>query len=165
MGPPRAGVTNTTHAGGLMLGTLEYMSPEQTETGSRDIDARSDVYSLGALLYRLVCGRPPLECSNLKQPGYDLMLRLIREEVPRPASRVARELANGSRGVRELDRILAKALEKTGLTGINPPALWRRICAVIWTESRWRQALSRQRTGFESWRRSTGIGLQLSSRQ
>jgi serine/threonine protein kinase/Tol biopolymer transport system component len=108
MRPLRVGITNATNAGGMMLGTLEYMSPEQTDAGIRDdLDARSDVYSLGALLYRLVCGRAPLDRSTLEQSSYDEVLRLIRVEVPPSASRVTR---NGA--IRELDWILAKALEK-----------------------------------------------------
>ncbi len=107
IGPPVGDVTNATHVGGLMLGTFEYMSPEQTEAGARDLDARTDVYSLGALLYRLVCARTPLDRPRVEQSSYGEILRLIREEVPPPASRITR---NGA--IRKLDWILGKALEK-----------------------------------------------------
>src|SRR5262249_47259851 len=90
---------------GVMLGTFDYMSPEQTGAGAH-LDTRSDIYALGALLYRIVCGRTPLSL-NPKELSYGEILRRIREETPVPASRIT-----GDRAVRELDWILAKALEK-----------------------------------------------------
>jgi hypothetical protein len=85
---------------GVMVGTFEYISPEQAEPGLKDIDTRTDIYSLGALLYRLIAGRAPLQGLNLEDCTYTEILRRIREELPRPA------------GAGELDWVLNKALEK-----------------------------------------------------
>ncbi|MCA9147564.1 MAG: serine/threonine protein kinase, partial [Planctomycetales bacterium] len=63
-----------------MVGTPLYMSPEQAELGVIDIDTRSDVYSLGAMLYELLTGRTPFNSDTLKAAGFDEMRRIIREQ-------------------------------------------------------------------------------------
>jgi serine/threonine protein kinase/tetratricopeptide (TPR) repeat protein len=112
---------------GQVVGTLEYMSPEQAKLNALDIDTRSDIYTLGVLLYELLTGTTPFEQKRLKQVAFDEVLRIIREEEPpRPSTRLdtteqlpaiaanrglePKRLSGLVRG--ELDWIVMRALEK-----------------------------------------------------
>ena len=73
-----------------IIGTPLYMSPEQAEMSSLDVDTRSDIYSLGVLLYELLTGMTPFEKSRLKKAAFDELRRIIREEEPpRPSYRLS----------------------------------------------------------------------------
>ena len=79
-----------TEVGGLPMGTLASMSPEQAVSGGSDVDTRSDVYSLGILLYELVCGRPAFDPAELGAVGYPAALEILQHrEVPPPSSVIA----------------------------------------------------------------------------
>src|SRR5262249_15621277 len=110
-----------------MLGTPLYMSPEQAQMSGLDIDTRSDIYSLGVLLYELLTGSTPLEKKRFAEAAYDEIRRLIREEEPpRPRDRLSTsatlpsvaasrkteptKLSRMMQG--EVDWIVMKALEK-----------------------------------------------------
>ena len=81
------------------LGTPAYMSPEQTQLGSLDVDTRSDIYSLGVLLYELLTGKTPFDTREMLAAGLDEMRRTIREkEPPRPSTRLTQELAAADAG-------------------------------------------------------------------
>jgi tetratricopeptide (TPR) repeat protein len=112
---------------GQIIGTPEFMSPEQADLTGEDVDTRTDVYSLGAVLYTLLAGAMPFEAATLRGEGRENLRRMIRdEEPPRPSARVrqmddAAEVAALRRCdahglVRQLDGdldwIVMKALEK-----------------------------------------------------
>src|SRR5205823_6103609 len=75
---------------GAIVGTIEYMSPEQAGFNQLDVDTRSDIYSLGVLLYELLAGSPPFSRKELEKAGVLEMLRVIREqEPPRPSTKLS----------------------------------------------------------------------------
>jgi WD40 repeat protein len=113
---------------GQLIGTPEYMSPEQADLTSEDVDIRTDIYSVGVILYELLTGTLPFDSRELRGSGFDELRRTIREvEPPRPSRRIslveegahpsARDRSTDLRSLRravqgDLDWITMKALAK-----------------------------------------------------
>ncbi len=113
---------------GAIVGTLEYMSPEQAEMSAMDVDTRTDVYALGVMLYELLTGTTPLERARLRESGYaEILKRIKEEEPPKPSLRLSEsrealpsvaarrrtEPARLTKLVRgDLDWIVMKSIEK-----------------------------------------------------
>jgi WD40 repeat protein/serine/threonine protein kinase len=112
---------------GHLIGTLEYMAPEQAELNNLDIDTRADIYSLGVMLYEILTGAPPFSGKQLRSAAFAEMLRIIREVEPsKPSTKISssdelptiaakrklepKSLARFLRG--DLDWIVMKCLEK-----------------------------------------------------
>ena len=102
------------------IGTPAYMSPEQAEMSGLDIDTRSDVYSLGVLLYELLTGATPFDANELAQSGVDAMRKIIREKEPlRPSTK------------------LSQSLQTAGMRASDVPSLQRETIATLRGDLDW----------------------------
>jgi serine/threonine protein kinase len=156
----------------LLIGTPLYMSPEQVELSGLDIDTRSDIYSLGVLLYELLTGTTPFDSETLKQAAFDEMRRIIREEEPpKPSTRLStlgetlstvsarrkfdpRRLGHSMRG--ELDWVVMRALEKDRRRRYETANDFASDVRDTWPINRWRRV--RHRSGTDSPSSCAGIG-------
>ena len=107
----------------MLIGTPEYISPEQAEASGLDVDTTTDIYSLGVVLYELLTGVLPFDRETLRRAGYAEMHRIIREQdPPKPSLRVtALGATRGGRGARSIRR------RRRG---------WGSSCGATWTPSR-----------------------------
>ena len=152
-------------AHGFMVGTPLYMSPEQAEFNNLDVDTRSDIYSLGVILYELLTGTTPLDRQRFKEAAWHEMVQLIKDEEPKkPSTRLSGsaclpsvaaqrnlEPAQLTRTVRgDLDWIVMKSLEKDAPAGTRRPTDWLAISSAIWPTKSWRRGRRLRAIGCES---------------
>jgi len=98
---------------GQFIGTPEYMSPEQAELTHQDIDTRSDVYSLGVVLYELLAGVLPFDAKTLREGGVDHIRQVIREEEPKtPSTRLSALSAEDSARIAKYHRVDLSSLQR-----------------------------------------------------
>ena len=160
------------------IGTPAYMSPEQAEMSGLDVDTRSDIYSLGVLLYELLTGRTPFDAKELLKSGLDEMRRIIREQEPaRPSTRLSTMLAGDLTTVAnqrhaeppklihlirgDLDWIVMKALEKDRTRRYETANGLAAISSGISTANRWRPVLLATGIGCKNWSGETDWPLLL----
>jgi serine/threonine protein kinase len=156
---------------GAVIGTLEYMAPEQAGFTGQDVDTRADIYSLGVILYELLTGLRPHEGKQLRQAAYAEILRILHEEEPsKPSTRLStddslpslaalrrtepKKLMAMLRG--ELDWVVMKCLEKDRNRRYETASGWPATFNATWPMKRWKRVRRRWVIGRESSCAGTG---------